>query len=403
MLMSRGVPPEYSMIRSTAGLVNNSRSCAPAMRSRVLMYSRVSSRASGGIWQRSPIRCVSCASSGSWSLALSSGCPTSRICKSLVVGVSKFESSRMSSSVAGARFCASSRMRTVFWPVRSRSMRKLFSAMSRRARDSPPLAIPRSSRTYSRRPSKVRYTPRSSGATTSPQERDQLLVSAGGEVGEAANHDEADEGGARSESHVPRAAAAVGPGDDPRDTDQHRHRAERPEIVDCVEGRVDPLGQDHGADGQAERSHQSHEEQPEPVGRCRLRVRDRRVEHAKLFALLALLHALGELRLLVALQQRVVELAGAVVVAGELPEFLFPPRHVLNPGLVGRDSVVEALVVVLEDPDLRLNLAQGLFQAEHIRREGGGGWRRLFLFRFGLAGLGVSDLALERGDLPRQH
>ena len=64
---------------------------------------------------------------------------------------------------------------------------------------------------------------------------------------------------------------------------------------------------------------------------------------------------------------------------------------------------MEALVVVLEDPDLRLNLAQGLFQAEHIRREGGGGWRRLFLFRFGLAGLGVSDLALERGDLPRQQ
>jgi hypothetical protein len=41
----------------------------------------------------------------------------------------------------------------VFWPARSRSMRKLFNAMSRRTCDSSGLVIPKSSRTYSRIPS----------------------------------------------------------------------------------------------------------------------------------------------------------------------------------------------------------------------------------------------------------
>src|SRR5207245_2394694 len=40
MLTSRGIPREYSLMRSTAGSVNNPTSRAPAMRSRVRIYSR---------------------------------------------------------------------------------------------------------------------------------------------------------------------------------------------------------------------------------------------------------------------------------------------------------------------------------------------------------------------------
>src|SRR5206468_2762662 len=82
-----------------------------------------------------------------------------------------------------------------------------------------------------------------------------------------------------------------------------------------------------------------HDEQSDTIGRCRLRLRDRGVEHAKLFPFLALLHALGELGLLIALREGLIELARTIVVTRELLELLFPPRHVLNPGLIGRDSV----------------------------------------------------------------
>src|SRR5439155_9904750 len=100
-----------------------------------------------------------------------------------------------------------------------------------------------------------------------------------------------------------------------------------------------------------------------------------------------------------ALRERLIELARTFVVTRKLLELLFPPRHVLNPGLVGRDSVSEPLVLALEDPGLCLDLAQGLFQPEHIRC----GWlRRGWLFLCRVAGLGVGKLALEAGNLLRQ-
>ena len=136
--------------------MNTPRSGAPATRSRVRMYSRASSRANGGIWQRSSMRCLSCCSVGDWRTARSSGWPTRTICSSLVFGVSKFESRRICSSVCGSRLCASSSMRMVAWPIRSRSRRKLLRARSRCERDSMPLAMPKSSRMHSRMPSKSR-------------------------------------------------------------------------------------------------------------------------------------------------------------------------------------------------------------------------------------------------------
>ena len=171
MLMSRGIPPEYSTIRSTAGSENNPRSREPAMRSRVRMYVRASAAVSGAIWERSPTRCLSCCSSGIRSLALSSGWPTSTICSSLLVGVSKFESNRTCSSVEASRFWASSRISTVFWPARSRSTRKLFSAMSCWARDSPALGTPRSCSAYSRMPSNGRVELNTNATAVCPLSR----------------------------------------------------------------------------------------------------------------------------------------------------------------------------------------------------------------------------------------
>jgi len=49
MLMTRGIPPEYCVIRSIAASVKMPRSRAPAMRSRLRMYCRASSTVSGGI------------------------------------------------------------------------------------------------------------------------------------------------------------------------------------------------------------------------------------------------------------------------------------------------------------------------------------------------------------------
>ena len=147
--MIRGIPPEYSVMRWIAASVKRPRSRAPAIRSRLRTYWRVSSGVSGGIWHRRPMRCLSCRSSGRSSFARSSGWPTSKICRSLVVGVSKLERRRTCSIVSEVRFCASSMMRTVFWRARSRSIRKSLNAMMRRARDSSRLTTPRSARTYS--------------------------------------------------------------------------------------------------------------------------------------------------------------------------------------------------------------------------------------------------------------
>jgi len=102
--------------------------------------------------------------------------------------------------------------------------------------------------------------PRPTGAPTSHHERDELLVAVGGEVGEADDRDEADKGGTGAKLKMPPPAAAIGMRHDQGNTDQHRHRAERTEVVDCVEGGVDLLGEHHGAGGQAQRAEQDDHE-----------------------------------------------------------------------------------------------------------------------------------------------
>src|SRR5437667_11805862 len=89
------------------------------------------------------------------------------------------------------------------------------------------------------------------GAAPPRQNRDEVLVSAGDEVGGTDDHDEANEGGAGGESRAPLAPAAVGPGDDPRNTDQHRNGTVRPENVDRMERRDDAHGKHNGVDDQA--------------------------------------------------------------------------------------------------------------------------------------------------------
>jgi hypothetical protein len=79
-----------------------------------------------------------------------------------------------------------------------------------------------------------------------------------------------------------------------------------------------------------------------------------------------LLHTLGDLGFLVALQQRAIELPSAVVVAGELCVLLLSPRNVLDSRLVGREALPNAALLGLEDLELRLDVTEGLFQPERI-------------------------------------
>jgi hypothetical protein len=77
-------------------------SCSAAIRSRCRTYSRVSAAPSDPRLQRTLMRWRSWRSSFESSLSSSSGCPKSRIWISFEVEVSRFESSRISSSVSGA-------------------------------------------------------------------------------------------------------------------------------------------------------------------------------------------------------------------------------------------------------------------------------------------------------------
>ena len=146
-----------------------------------------------------------------------------------------------------------------------------------------------------------------------------MLVPVCDQVSAADDQDETHEGRASGEARTMTLAKAIGFDHDARNADQDRHGAERAELVDGVEGRVHVLGQHRSANRQPDRADESDEEQFDALGGIRLRVRDRRVEHPELLALLALLEALGQLSFFVTLQQRLIQRAGAVVVAGQLP------------------------------------------------------------------------------------
>src|SRR5262245_17621880 len=239
----------------------------------------------------------------------------------------------------------------------------------------------------------------------SRQEEDQTLVPLGGDIGEADDHEDADERRGGGEPHAPPCAAEIRWGHDSWNADQYRHVAERSKLVDIVERGVEILGQHGGCYGQADRARQGQDEKSETVERRRLGVRHRRIEDPELLPFLALLHALGELGFLVALQQRAIELPSAVVVAGKLSELLLSPRNILDSCLVARDALPNAALLGLEDLELRLHLTEGLFQPERIwgdrcRR----GWRgRPYRRRVRRAGFSCGEVALERCDFRSQR
>src|SRR5262249_13291163 len=120
-----------------------------------------------------------------------------------------------------------------------------------------------------------------------------------------------------------------------------------------------------------------------------------RIENPKLLALLALLHALGDLGLPMTLQDRLVKLAGALVVPRELLELLLSPRNVLDARLIGGNFVPKTLFLPFEDPGLRLEPGLRFSQAERVRRHRG---RRLASCRFALLLGPGGHFLLEGGD-----
>src|SRR4030095_13956874 len=100
-----------------------------------------------------------------------------------------------------------------------------------------------------------------SSLADSRQEEDQALVPFGGDIGEADDHEEADEGGGGGKPHAPPSAADICWGHDSWNADQHRNVAERSKLVDIMERSVELLGKHGGSDGQADRTHQGHEEE----------------------------------------------------------------------------------------------------------------------------------------------
>src|SRR5262245_8747822 len=198
------------------------------------------------------------------------------------------------------------------------------------------------------------------------QEEDQALVSFGRDIGEADDHEEADEGRGGGKPHAPPSAAEICRGHDSWNADQHWNVAERPKLVDIMERGVEMLRQHGGGDGQADRARQDHQEESGAIGRRGLRVREGSIEDPELLPFLALLHTLGELGFLVAPQQRAIELPSALVIAGELGELLLSPRNIFDSRLVSRDALPKAALLGLENLELRLDLTEGLFQPESI-------------------------------------
>src|SRR3989454_7104329 len=220
----------------------------------------------------------------------------------------------------------------------------------------------------------------SSGPTTPPEQRHQALVTVGGDVPGADDQNEQDEGRGDSESHPPPVPPESALGHDQGNADQHRHGTERSQIVDGVERRVDLFGEHDDRYREAGGTYQRDGEELGPVGGCRRGVGEGGVEYSELLSLLPLLHVFLEMSFLVSLQQRLVELARAVVIARQFPELLLAPWHILDTPLIGGDPVSKPLLLALEDLEVRVHFTERLFQPEHVgRQRGPRGRRRLFL------------------------
>src|SRR5437870_3960093 len=116
-----------------------------------------------------------------------------------------------------------------------------------------------------------------------------------------------------------------------------------------MERRVDVLREQDGTGRQTERPYHYQQKELDPVGRSGLQVGNGRIEHTELLPLLTLLHALGELGFFVALQQRCVELASALVVPRQLFELLFAARHALDSSLIESDALSQPALLGLEN------------------------------------------------------
>ena len=112
--MVRGIPWAYRQIKDRASGVKTAALLLPTWLKRCSIYCRDSPSVIGWILRRIPIRCLSCRKSSEFSLASSSGWPTSTTCSSLALLVSRLESMRSSSRTSLLRFWASSMRITRF-------------------------------------------------------------------------------------------------------------------------------------------------------------------------------------------------------------------------------------------------------------------------------------------------
>ena len=98
-----------------------------------------------------------------------------------------------------------------------------------------------------------------------------------------------------------------------------------------MERGVELLGGQHDGDRRGEGEQEAHDDQADAVRRRRAFGRQCGLEHAEPLALAVGLDAGRELRLVVALQQRVVEIFGGLTIARDQRELLLALRRAFEP------------------------------------------------------------------------
>ena len=157
-------------------------------------------------------------------------------------------------------------------------------------------------------------------------------------------HDQDGEGRGQPEPPPPEHGIAVR--GDAGDAHEHRDLREGSELLDRMERRVQLLGQHHRGGGQTQREDQSSEQESGPVRRGRPVGDDGGVQDLELLALLTLLHVFGQLRFLVALEERLIVILGSLIVPRQLLELLLAQRRVVRARLVPRGRGLQAVLVL---------------------------------------------------------
>jgi len=185
---------------------------------------------------------------------------------------------------------------------------------------------------------------------TSNKEADQLLVTAR-DIGRERSHERqaADDtgGDAQRTRETLRCRHR-----DRRDRRKYRDVRELPHIIHAVERRIELFANQHGDAGEQGGEQESHDEQPKAVWRVGPHRGDRRLENPKTFALIRGFHALGELGILVAFEQRVVEFFGRLTVPHDQRELVLAIRNLLEAVFGRGDQLAETLILQLEPVDL---------------------------------------------------